>query len=294
MRTEGSGTLRFAVNSERGLFGPKSVTWKVHAHPVLIVGGLRALMIQALHPLAMAGVAQYSDFRSDPLRRLRGTARYVHAVTFGDAATARAAADRVKRIHLAVRGTDPVTGRRFAASDPELLLWVHCVEVHSFLAGVRAYGYRLSAGEQDRYLAEQVAAAELIGIPRDRVPDSRATYRAYFAEMLPRLCTSAEAAATIDFVRRPSLPDRRLQIAAAPALRVLGQAATALVPRSLRPIAGVPEPGPGDLPARAAVVVASRALLESRRLPWLGWRIEAPMRRALLGVGGYPQAARAA
>ena len=266
----------------------------MHAHPVLLVGGLRALMIQALHPLAMAGVAQYSDFRGDPLRRLRATARYVHAVTFGDTATARAAAARVKRVHAGVRGTDPVTGQRFAASDPELLLWVHCVEVHSFLAGVRAYGYRLRADEQDRYLAEQVAAAELIGVPRDGVPDSRAAYREYFAGMLPRLCRSAEAAATIDFVRRPALPDRRLQLAAGPALRVLGQAATALVPRSLRPIAGVPDPGPGDLPARAAVVVAARAMLESRRLPWLGWRIESPVRRALLGVGAFPSSARAA
>jgi len=270
------------------------VTWKVHAHPVLIVGGLRALMVQALHPLAMAGVAQYSDFRADPLKRLRATARYVHAVTFGDAEMAHAAATRVKRVHARVRGVDPVTGQRFAASDPELLLWVHCVEVHSFLAGVRAYGYRLSADEQDRYLAEQVAAAELIGIRGDSVPDSRAAYREYFADMLPRLCTSAEAAATIDFVRRPSLPDRRLQIAAGPALRILGQAATALVPLSLRAIAGVPDPGPGDLPARAAVVIASRALLESRRLPWLGWRIESPVRRALLGVGSFPGTLRVA
>src|SRR5947209_18819505 len=179
-----------AAQSDQGLFGPGSMTWKVHAHPVLIVGGLRALIIQALHPLAMAGVAQYSDFRGDPLRRLRATARYVHAVTFGDTATARAAAARVTRVHVRVHGTDPVTGRHFAASDPDLLLWVHCVEVHSFLAGVRAYGYRLSADEQDRYLAEQVAAAELIGVPRDRVPDSRAAYRAYFAAMLPQLCTS--------------------------------------------------------------------------------------------------------
>src|SRR5947209_13662345 len=193
IRTECRGTLRVEVRGESGLFGPNSVTWKVHAHPVLLVGGLRALMIQALHPLAMAGVAQYSDFRSDPLRRLRGTARYVHAVTFGDTTTAQEAADRVKRIHLAVHGTDPVTGQRFAASDPELLLWVHCVEVHSFLAGVRAYGYRLSGDEQDRYLAEQVAAAELIGIRRDRVPDSRIGYREYFADMLPRLCTGARS-----------------------------------------------------------------------------------------------------
>lgn len=267
------------------------MTWKVHAHPVLLVGGLRALMIQALHPLAMAGVAQYSDFRGDPLRRLRATARYVHAVTFGDSATAHAAAERVRRVHRGVRGVDPVTGSRFSASDPDLLLWVHCVEVHSFLAGVRAYGYRLSRPEQDRYLAEQVAAAELIGIPPAAVPDSLAAYREYFTGMLPSLCTSAEAAATIAFVRRPKLPYRRMQALLGPALRTLGQAATALVPRSLRPLAALPDPGPGDLPAAAAVTLASRLLLESRRVPWVGGRIEAPMRRGLLGVGPLPRAA---
>ena len=279
------------MSGDQGLFGPGSVTWKVHAHPVLIVGGLRALMIQALHPLAMAGVTQYSDFRADPLRRLRGTARYVHAVTFGDAATATAAAERVKRLHARVEGVDPVTGERFSARDPELLLWVHCAEVHSFLAAVRAYGYSLSRAEQDRYLAEQVAAAELIGVPREMAPDSIDAYRDYFERVRPLLRTSDDAAATIAFVRRPSLPDRRLNALLAPALRTIGQAATALVPRSLRDIAGLPPPGPRDLPAAAAVTLASRALLESRRLPLVGGRLELPIRRGLLGVGSIPRAA---
>jgi uncharacterized protein (DUF2236 family) len=127
---------------DRGLFGPGSITWRVHSNPVMIVGGLRALLIQALHPLAMAGVTQYSDFRSDPLRRLRGTSAYVHAVTFGDTRTAHEAAARVKRLHGRVKGVDQVTGRPFSARDPETLTWVHCVEVHSFLAGYRAYGGR--------------------------------------------------------------------------------------------------------------------------------------------------------
>src|SRR3954447_5204970 len=100
-----------AGRKDDGLFGPGSVTWQLHAHPVMIVGGLRALMIQALHPLAMAGVAQHSDFRDAPLRRLHGTARYVEAVTSGDRATAADAADRVKRIHQRVKGIDTVTGQ---------------------------------------------------------------------------------------------------------------------------------------------------------------------------------------
>lgn len=283
------GGARQAKPVDYGLFGPGSVTWKVHSNPVMIVGGLRALLIQALHPLAMAGVAQYSDFRSDPLRRLRGTSAYVHAVTFGDTRAARAAAARVKRLHRRVQGVDPVTGRRFSAMDHETLLWVHCVEVHSFLAGYRAYGGRLSVDEQDRYLAEQVAAAELMDIPVAIVPDSLATYRAYFARMLPSLCSSAQAAATIAFVRRPKLPASPWTAPLTPALRTLGYAATALVPHSLRALAGLPERDPRALPAAAAVMLASRAMIASRHVPWLGSQLEAQVRDAL-GVGSLPGA----
>jgi uncharacterized protein (DUF2236 family) len=278
--------------ADYGLFGPGSVTWKVHSSPVMLVGGLRALLIQALHPLAMAGVTQYSDFRSDPLRRLRGTSAYVHAVTFGDTHTAHEAAARVRRLHGRVRGVDRVTGRPFSAMDPDTLLWVHCVEVHSFLAGYRAYGGRLGESEQDRYLAEQVAAAELMEIPTAMIPDSLAAYRAYFAEVLPTLCSSADAAATIAFVRRPTLPSGRLA-SLAPAFRTLGYAATALVPRSLRPIAGLPARDPLALPAAAAVVLASRAMVASRHVPWLGNQIDLQV-RDLLGVGPLPGALRQA
>ncbi|HST55904.1 MAG TPA: oxygenase MpaB family protein [Solirubrobacteraceae bacterium] len=268
---------------DHGLFGPGSVTWKVHSHPVALVGGLRALLIQALHPLAMAGVAQYSDFRSDPLKRLRGTSMYVHAVTFGDTAAAHEAAERVKRLHGRVHGVDRVTGKAFSARDPETLLWVHCVEVHSFLAAYRAYGGRLSEAEQDRYLAEQVAAAELMEIPAAIVPDSVAAYRAYFAELLPTLCSSADTAATIAFVRRPRLSasSGRLPGPLDPAFRLLGFAATALVPLSLRPIAGLPQWEPRALPAAAAVVLASRALIVSRHVPWLGDQVQTQIRGAL-------------
>jgi uncharacterized protein (DUF2236 family) len=267
---------------DRGLFGPGSVTWRVHSSPVMLVGGLRALLIQSLHPLALAGVTQFSDYRSDPLRRLRGTSIYVHAVTFGDTRTAHEAAARVKRLHLRVEGIDRVTGRPFSARDPETLLWVHCVEVHSFLAGYRAYGGSLSEADQDRYLAEQVAVAQLMDIPIAMIPDSLAAYRAYFAEILPQLCFSDDAADAIAFVRRPRLPGSRLA-ALEPAFRLLGLAATALVPRTLRPIAGLPDRDPRALPAAAAVTLAARAMIASRHVPWLGDQIDTQMRQ-LLGV----------
>ena len=95
-----------------GLFGPGSVTWRIHADPSMIVGGLRSLLAQALNPRAMAGVDQHSDFRVDPWGRLRRTAEYVGATTFGDTATAEAAGDMVRAVHRRVRGVDPHTGRR--------------------------------------------------------------------------------------------------------------------------------------------------------------------------------------
>src|SRR3954470_1678846 len=104
-----------------GYFGPGSVTWRVSADLSAPVAGLRSLMIQALHPLAMAGVDQHSDWRSDPVGRLAATSAYVTTVSVGDRATAERAAARVRRIHEHVRGIDGVTGQPYAAGDPPLL-----------------------------------------------------------------------------------------------------------------------------------------------------------------------------
>ncbi|MGH2905586.1 MAG: oxygenase MpaB family protein [Solirubrobacterales bacterium] len=227
-----------------GLFGPDSVAWRIHSHPVIVVGGFRALMIQSLHPLAMAGIAQYSDFMVDPLKRFRRTAQYVHHVVFSDTKSAQDAAARVRRVHEQVRGIDPVTGREFYANDPETLLWVHCAEAHSFLVAYRTFVQDLSDAEQDRYLSEYVAAAELIGIPREMVPDSRDAYREYFAKMLPTLCSSKAAAETIQFVARPNLrlvPAKEWPFAIN--LKWAGHASVTLMPRSLRQMAGLPNPG---------------------------------------------------
>lgn len=230
-----------------GLFGPDSVAWKIHSHPVIVVGGFRALMIQSLHPLAMAGIAQYSDFRTDPLKRFRRTAQYIHHVVFSDTRSAQDMAAMVRGVHEKVRGIDPVTGREFYANDPDTLLWVHCVEAHSFLEAYRTFIGGLTEEDQDKYLAEYVAAAELIGIPREMVPTSRQEYREYFASMLPSLCTSQTAAETIQFVARPNLrlvPAKEWPFAIN--LKWAGHASVTLMPRSLRQMAGLPKPGPRE------------------------------------------------
>src|SRR5205823_9741871 len=162
-----------------GLFGPDSVTWRIHADPSMLIGGIRALLVQALHPLAMAGVAQHSDYQDDPWGRLQRTVDYVVTTTFADRPTALAAGDRVRAVHSRVRGIDPVTRRPYRADDPELLVWVHAVEVHSFLAAYRRYGGRLTDEEADRYVTEQVRTAALVGLEGDIVPASLAALRAY-------------------------------------------------------------------------------------------------------------------
>jgi len=156
------------------------------------VAGLRSLLMQALHPLAMAGVDQHSGWRRDPVGRLAVTSAYLATVTFGERAVAVQAAARVRRIHEHVRGVDAVTGGRYAASDPALLLWVHAALVQSSLAAGRAFGTPLSAQDSDRYVEEMTVAAELVGVPRPLVPASVAELERYVASVRPGLsCTPA-------------------------------------------------------------------------------------------------------
>src|SRR5580692_8740240 len=178
--------------ADDGFFGPASVTWRMSADLALPVAGLRSLLMQALHPLAMAGVDQHSGWRRDPVGRLAATSAYLATVTFGERAVAEQAAARVRRIHDHVRGLDAVTGRRYAASDPPLLLWVHAAQVDSVLAAGSLVGTALSAVDSNRYVEEMMAAAELVGVPRPLIPASVAELERYVASVRPGLsCTPA-------------------------------------------------------------------------------------------------------
>jgi uncharacterized protein (DUF2236 family) len=178
--------------ADDGLFGPASVAWRVSTDLASPVAGLRSLLMQALHPLAMAGVDQHSGWRRDPVGRLAATSAYLATVTFGERAVAEQAAARVRRIHDHVRGLDAVTGRRYAASDPPLLLWVHAAQVDSVLAAGSLVGTALSAADSDRYVEEMMAAAELVGVPRPLIPASVAELERYVASVRPGLsCTPA-------------------------------------------------------------------------------------------------------
>jgi uncharacterized protein (DUF2236 family) len=144
--------LDFATTDDPGLFGPDSVAWRVHADRSMLVGGVRALFLQVLHPLAMAGVAQRSAYREDPLGRLSRTGRFIAATTYGSTAEAEASIAVVRTVHEHVRGTTS-DGRPYAATDPALLAWVHNVEVESFLEAYRRYGPGLDDADADHYVA---------------------------------------------------------------------------------------------------------------------------------------------
>lgn len=169
-----------------GLFGPESVCWKVHGDfSSMLIGGISALLLQMLHPAALGGVWDHSNFRADMLGRLRRTGQFISATTYGARADAEKLIDRVRRIHDAVHGTLP-DGTPYAASDPDLLTWVHVAEVSCFLAShLRYLNPHLIGEEQDRYYAEIALVAERLGA-RD-VPRSRAEVAAYLQRMRPQL-----------------------------------------------------------------------------------------------------------
>ncbi|WP_026424262.1 oxygenase MpaB family protein [Actinokineospora inagensis] len=191
--------------SEVGLFGPDSVTWQVHADPAMVLGGIRSLFLQALHPRAVAGVLQNSDFRTNPLGRLKRTADFIGTTTYGTAEQAHAAAARVRAIHRALRATDPDTGESYPLDDPDLLLWVHCAEVSSFLSVTRRAGYPLTKAHADRYLAEQRTSAELVGIDPADVPTDTAAMTTYFRRIRPHLRHTPDADEIYAFLHRPPI-----------------------------------------------------------------------------------------
>lgn len=136
----------------------------VHSDASMFIGGMRALLLQTLHPLAMAGVAEHSDYRNDPWGRLQRTAEFLAATTFGPVDVAQHAVDRVNAVHRHVTGTAP-DGTPYSAGDPHLLRWVHVAEVDSFLAAYQAYGAgRLTPEQADGYVLDMSLVAAKLGV----------------------------------------------------------------------------------------------------------------------------------
>jgi uncharacterized protein (DUF2236 family) len=205
-------------------FEPGSAIRTVHGDASMFVGGLRALLLQSLHPLAMAGVAQHSDYRHDPWGRLQRTAEFLAATTYGPVPTAERAIARVRAVHGRVHGTAG-DGRAYSANDPHLLQWVHVCEVDSFLAAHRRYGSTsLSREQTDEYVRDTAVVASALGvIDPPRTVDE---LRAQLADYRPELRGTREARDAARFLLlEPPLP-----FAARAPYTLLAAAAVSLLP----------------------------------------------------------------
>jgi uncharacterized protein (DUF2236 family) len=244
-------------SGEAGWFDLDAPIRRVHGDASMFVGGLRALLLQSLHPLAMAGVADHSDYRQDPWGRLQRTADFLSATTFGPASEAERAVARVRAVHGHVRGTAP-DGRSYSADDPHLLRWVHVAEVDSFLAAHDRYGqHKLSRRERDRYLADAARIASALGA--EDVPTTERELRAQLRAYRPELAgtRSARDAARYLLVQPP------MPLAARPAYGMIAAAAVALLPAWSRPMLRVPW-----LPITETVAIRPVGEFVTRTMRW--------------------------
>jgi uncharacterized protein (DUF2236 family) len=235
---------------------------RVHGDSSMFIGGIRALLLQSLHPLAMAAVAGHSGYRGDPWGRLQRTSYFLAVTTFGRASDAHEAIRRVRSIHRRVTGTAP-DGRPYAASDPHLLTWVHITEADSFLRAHTRFGAQpLDQAGRDGYVADMAMIGAELGVPDP--PRTEAELAARIAEYQPELAATAQAREAARFLLlSPPIPI----IARAP-YGVLAAAAVSLLPGWARRHLHLPR-----LPVTEAAVVrpAGRAMIHAIR-----WASAAP------------------
>ncbi|WP_030324613.1 oxygenase MpaB family protein [Streptomyces sp. NRRL B-3229] len=234
------------MTGDPGLFGPRSVTWQMHGDPMMWVAGVRALYLQALHPRAVRGVTQNSDFRREAWGRLMRTASFVGTTTYGTTEAAEKAGARVRKIHSMLGATDPDTGERYGVDEPDLLLWVHCAEIDSYLQVARRSGFRLTDEQADIYIGEHRVSARLVGLDPDAVPANQAEMAAYFEKVLPELAVTPEAREVDDFLLRP--PTHPLLVPARELLwRRVAHLAYAALPPYAHELYGRPAPEPASV-----------------------------------------------
>ena len=246
IRPEGVDALH---RGDPGLFGPDSVTWQTHGDPMMWIAGIRALYLQALHPRAVRGVMQNSDFRKDAWGRLLRTANFVGTVSYGTTEAAERAAARVRKIHSMLTATDPDTGECYGVDEPGLLLWVHGAEIDSYVHILLRSGFPLGEAAADRYVAEHRVSARLVGLDPAEAPGSRAELAAYFERVRPELAAGPEARDVDAFLRRP--PTHPLLVPAREALwRRVADLAYASLPPYAHQLYGRPAPAPAVVTRR--------------------------------------------
>lgn len=216
-----------------GLFGPGSVTWRVHSDLAVSVGGITALLLQTLHPLAMAGVEEHSNYRDEPLDRLARTASFVNGTIFGSTEVAEYLIRLVRGIHEHVVGVAP-DGRPYSANDPELLRWVHVAEVYSFLRAHQRFNPNpIRGADADRYYDEMAVVAEKLGSAP--IPRTRAAVSAYFQDIRPELRNTRSVARAVRFITTPDSG----HLSTDAMLRLVIQGAVGLLPDWSREMLGL-------------------------------------------------------
>ncbi|GAA1549186.1 oxygenase MpaB family protein [Actinomadura kijaniata] len=264
--------------------GPETVSWRVVLDPLMMVAGVRALMLQALQPTTMRGVWQNSDFLERPLDRLFTTADFVAVTALGTPGQAEELGARVRAVHRRLRVHDPDTGRTRRVDEPELLLWVHCAEVSSYLEVVERGGLRLTPAGRDRYYDEQRHTATYVGLHADEVPGSAAAMEEYFARARAGLDLRVipESRATLRFLLWPRTPrELRLLAPLKPLWVPVGLMAYYTLPRWARDLYRALPEVPGVQPLVTAGLRLTR-LLATAVPPEVRGRPFKPETRALM------------
>jgi len=239
--------LDLEKGADGGYFAPDSAAWAVHGSMTTLVAGIHALLLQALHPGAMAGVHDHSDYKSDPLARLAGTIRWIYTVTYGDTAAAQAASNKVLSIHNFITGTYMAnTGEQipYTANDPDLLRWVHLAFTEAFLASHKSLGAKIPGGP-DAYVADWAVAGRLMRV--DHPPVTEAQLYAQLDTFTPELRYDQRVADTVAFLRHPPLPRSQQR-----GYKILFAAAVDTLPAKYRAMLTLHTPrwGPFPLPVR--------------------------------------------
>ena len=243
------------VRRAGGLFGPRSVAWRMHGDVTsMLVGGVTGLLLQMLHPGVLAGVWDHSDFRRDMQGRLRRTARFIALTTYGEKAEAEAMIARIRGIHNYVHGVLP-DGTPYSANDPALLAWVHLTETTSFLrAWIRYAEPGMPAADRDRYFAEMATVAVALGA--DPVPRTLAEARTLLAAMRPQMRCDARTRE----IARIVLTQRARTAVAEPFQALTLQAGVDLLPAWARRMHGLHSPVLSRPLVRAGTLGVARTL----------------------------------
>lgn len=224
-----------AEGDEPGLYLPTDAPWIVHADFGTLVGGVRALLMQALHPGSLAGVRTHSRYEQDPLGRLSGTIRWLTVTTFGSHKAIASEAGRVNRMHDRVSGeyqTAAGEQKPYRAADPDLLLWVHIAFMDSFLRAHQNYSRKPIPGGADEYVRLWSKSVEPLGLTK--VPMSEAELLSTLEEFKPKLVVNQDTKDVIKWLQRPPIP-----VLARPFYALFFQAALASIPNEYRSMIGL-------------------------------------------------------